>query len=213
MESSALLPSRGRQQRGATRFIAATLECVTRSATAGARGVAGEGQELLTVRGGRGANERPLEVLAGAGLFAVCADTGGNLHGVSPCAAVMSVPAIVHRLVPLNTQIGRDLPHPPQGPGVPLAGRSVTSGQRLPNLRIGEGLVAVPEEFSECGARCRGPDQGEHHGCLDVVDGHSYQPAGVVGGHGLAEDGNTEPAAGEICDGVRGAGLQRDVRL
>jgi hypothetical protein len=47
---------------------------------------------------------------------------------------------------------------------------------------------------------------------LDVVEDECLQAAIVAGGHGLGEDGNAEPADGEIGDGARCAGLQRDVR-
>ena len=41
----------------------------------------------------------------------------------------------------------------------------------------------------------------------------ALQPVAVVVGHRLAEDGDAEPADGEVGDGVRGAGLQRDLGL
>jgi hypothetical protein len=70
----------------------------------------------------------------------------------------------------------------------------------------------VVQELAKGWAVCLGPDQGEHRGCLDVVDDQGLQ-LGVAGGHRLGEDGDAEPAAGEIGDGARSAGLQRDVGL
>jgi hypothetical protein len=70
----------------------------------------------------------------------------------------------------------------------------------------------VLQEFAKGGAASLGPDQGEHRGCLDVVDDQGLQ-LGVAGGHRLRQDGDAEPAAGEIGDGAWCAGLQRDVGL
>jgi len=71
----------------------------------------------------------------------------------------------------------------------------------------------VLQEFAEGGAVCLGPNQGEHRGCLDVVDDQALQLGVVAGGHGLGEDRDAEPAAGEIGDGAWCAGLQHDVGL
>ena len=75
-----------------------------------------------------------------------------------------------------------------------------------------EGPAAVLQEFAEGGAVGLGPDQGEHRRCLDVVDDQALQ-LGVAGGHRLGQDGDAEPAAGQIGDRAWCAGLQRDVGL
>jgi len=74
-------------------------------------------------------------------------------------------------------------------------------------------MAAVVQEFAEGGAVRLGPDQGEHRGCLDVIDDQGLQLSVVAGHHGLGEDGDAEAADGEIGDGARRAGLQRNVRL
>jgi len=74
-------------------------------------------------------------------------------------------------------------------------------------------MAAVVQEFAEGGAVRLGPDQGEHRGCLDVIDDQGLQLSVVAGHHGLGEDGDAEAADGEIGDGARRAGLQRDVGL
>src|ERR1035441_8386255 len=94
-----------------------------------------------------------------------------------------------------------------------LAGSPVMGGGAWRVLWAGEGLAAVVQEFAEGGAVCRGPDQGQHRGCLDVIDDEGLQLGVVAGGHGLGEDGDAYPADGEIGDGTWRAGLQRDVRL
>ena len=71
----------------------------------------------------------------------------------------------------------------------------------------------MTQEFAQSGTVCLGPDQGEHRGCLNVVDDQALQLGVVAGGHRLREDGDAEPAAGEIGDGAWRAGLQRDVGL
>jgi len=85
--------------------------------------------------------------------------------------------------------------------------------KRQHQVSLAEGLAAVVQEFAQGRAVCRGPDQGEHRGRLDVLDDHGLQLGAVAGGHGRRQDGDAEPAAGQIGDRARRAGLQRNVRL